>query len=393
MNVRSPYYVIADETGKPEPPADDDISDVDPDVPDEYQEPDTLTEGVSCGDIVNIGEDVGTRIFSLNTDNRVGDVDIDYDVSIPVKIQATWDGNTVHVANQDYVGDSSYQTQMEAAGISTDDMTLTSGGATGTLTINKSTAEPSDVTVQVTSALRNDEYNLTFNCPARPARVVGTLPSPPDGSNIAYNVPVFWVWGNPQISITINGVQVINRQNAFSGSPFAQQFWAFVITDNSQVGNYKEVSTAQSATQTTFISKSQNLKTGWNNITVRLWTTDSFADSQQNIWLNRGGIFHNGTSWGWATANNASLYDYNVSPQLDSGIWKPNAPNSWSQEHYFREMDFQWYEESTGQAGERGYWKPIMNKRIYNNSQQIVRNMTDLIFPGESLNVLDGDLR
>ena len=353
MNVRSPYYVVADDTGKPEPPADDDpdISNEEPDVPDEYQQPDTLTEGVSCGDVVNIGEDVGVRIFRLDTENRTGDIDIDFDVSIPVKIQASWNSNTVDANNGDYLGDSEYSTQLLGAGIPASDMNLTSGGATGTLTINKSAETPAEVLVQVTAPLQNDEYNLTFNCPTRKTRVVGTLPATPDGTNLAYNVPVFFTINNPRVTVIINGVTAVNNVAAYDGNGYTMQNTAFVITDNSQIGSYKSVS-GQRIDKTVFIDKSTYAADGWNSITFITHTNNLIADSQQSsTFPERSGIYHNGNTWGWATQSNHGLYEYTISPEGDNSVYSHPSRTSWNRDHRQVQSTFRWYEESGSKTG------------------------------------------
>ena len=64
---------------------------------------------------------------------------------MPIRISATWDGNTVNAASGDFVGDGLYEFDMLDAGFTLADLSLGSAGsaATGSLTINKSTESPS----------------------------------------------------------------------------------------------------------------------------------------------------------------------------------------------------------------------------------------------------------
>jgi len=343
MNVRSPYYVVVKDEGKPEPPADDpDISDEEPDVPDEYQQPDTLTEGVVCGDVVNIGEDVGVRIFRLNTKNRTGDVDIDFTASIPIKIQASWDGNVVDANNGDYLGDSQFNQQLLDAGIPSADIHLTSGGATGTLTINKSTESPSEVLVQVTAPLQNDDYNLTFNCPPAPSRSAPSLPTP-DGTNLAFNVPAFLFGGSAFVAqppeLRINGTVV---PTSMSFNDVANTF--LVITDFSNLGNFL-LNTA--ARRTHFVSKQTYIKNGDNEISL---THDSFYGFGDTTTLPmRGGIFHNGVEWGWATTYRAHLYEYNISTNQANGVFSYGQSLEYNQDT--TKFTFTWTEDEANNVG------------------------------------------
>ncbi len=167
MNVRSPFYVIADNEGKPESiasdfnqavdtPTDEPATDgtyTNTNLPDQpaayvapspdgdtgatsgpspYVQPETFQETVFSGDVVNIGEDVGIRVFEFDTDDLVGDMTIDFEVNTPVKIRAFWNGGAVDYGNGGYVGDSSYDAALTEAGISAVDRQLGSRDGTST---------------------------------------------------------------------------------------------------------------------------------------------------------------------------------------------------------------------------------------------------------------------
>lgn len=177
MNVRSPFYVIADGEGKPESIGSDFNQAVDtptdqPDVygnytnsnlpdqpaayvlsspdgntgatsgPSPYVQPETFQETVFSGDVVNIGEDVGIRVFEFDTDDLVGDITIDFEVTTPVKIRAFWNGGAIDYGNGGYIGDSSYDAALTEAGVAAGDRQLGSRDGTSTtqLTIGTGSA-------------------------------------------------------------------------------------------------------------------------------------------------------------------------------------------------------------------------------------------------------------
>lgn len=338
MNVRSPYYVVAYDDGKPTTTA------VDPTPPDEYVEPAVETEAVACGNVINVGEDVGVRHYDLDTKNRTGDITVNYSVNVPIRISATWDGNTVNAASGDFVGDGIYEFDMLNAGFTLADLSLGSAGsaATGSLTINKSTESPSNVRVTVTAPLVNDDYQLTFNCPAKPSFATGVLPTP-DGTNLAFNVPVFLVFGSggAEPVIKINGVSVSNSKTITDRPYF------ICITDFSSLGNF---SIQDIARDTLFIPKSTYLKSGFNEIEITLGQTGfgSAYTPHANIYAIRGGIFHNGTEWGWAQYSNASIYEYVISPTAQGGIYSYSGAITGTGT---KTLTFTWNEETGSSIG------------------------------------------
>lgn len=318
MNVRSPYYVVAYDDGKPTTTA------VDPTPPDEYVEPAVETEAVACGNVINVGEDVGVRHYDLDTKNRTGDITINYSVNVPIRISATWDGNTVNAASGDFVGDGLYEFDMIDAGFTLADLSLGSAGsaATGSLTINKSTESPSNVRVTVTAPLVNDDYQLTFNCPAQPSFTDGTLT--PVGNDIIKNVPAFQIFGaygtEPQISI--NGVSITNTMLK------SQRVYFIVVTDFPELGRfaYSYYFNPSEKKPTLFIDKSTYLNSGSNTIEITLGSETFFGLGDQphaNMNVVRGGIFNDGfqNTWAYAQTGTWKQYGYVESPTARNGIY------------------------------------------------------------------------
>ena len=343
MNVRSPFYVIATEEGKPdgiqsgfdqatETPSDAPDSDglytnVNlPDQPLEYVEPEVEQIRVYDGDNICTGVDVGTRVFEFDTgEETVGNITIDYDINIPVKVSANHAGFAYAVEGGDYVGNSRFETQLIEAGIATGDMSLASNARkTGTLTIIKTAAtyEQRFVNVVVYAPIPTDDYCLTFNAPAAPAvpdpypitvpNVGATLPSTPDGSKIAVNdlaIHVSYLTGtssNP--SLLVDGV---------STGENLEPNKTYLFTDNSFVGDFY-FKNPQDTRTTVFIDKSQYFKTGRNQVTFNLP-----AGAEIRVEIARAGIFHDGTNWNWTWASaphsSGSYMSYNHSYSSGGG--------------------------------------------------------------------------
>jgi hypothetical protein len=263
---------------------------------------------------------------------------------------------------------------MEDAGFTSSDFTLTSGRTTGSLTINKTTETPEDVLVQVTAPLRNDDYNLTFTCPTRKVRDNGTLPTP-TGTGLAYNVPAFVSSNNGTYTITINGTVAVSNKVGTDGSVYTPVQYGFVITDNPQIGNYKTVLSNLSV-GTTFIDKSTYLSDGWNDITVQMTTNQFFSDSQQFFSVERGGIFHDGSNWGWATQSTSSIYDHTHSPEADGGVYSHFGAPFWSTDHRRKVARFRWYEES---GSSTGFFDETFNWEIYDTQNNLVYSRQDAL--------------
>ena len=194
INVRSPFFITANNEGAPPLPATSSDPVSNPTVPVEYVEPTTFTETVQCGQNVKIGEDVGSRIYKLNVGSATGIVTIDYTVNVPVSITGYFNTTVPSTIATDFVGSDAYQQQLLDAGIASGGMSLTSGGvATGSVTVNKTTASPETVEILVFAPLKTFDYQLTFNCPTPPSisAPTGDLPAIPSHSNFVENIPAF----------------------------------------------------------------------------------------------------------------------------------------------------------------------------------------------------------
>lgn len=375
MNVRSPFYVIATEEGKPdgiqsgfdqatETPSDTPDSDGLytnanlPDQPLEYVEPEVEQIRVYDGETICTGVDVGTRVFEFDTgEETVGNITIDYDINIPVKITATHAGFGYAVEGGDYVGNSQFETQLIEAGIATVDMSLASNARkTGTLTIIKTEATYAQrfVNVVVYAPIPTDDYCLTFNAPDAPAvpdpypivvpNVGATLPSTPDGSKIAINdLAIHTTYLDREgLPLLVNGVDTGETLEANT---------TYLFTDNSFVGDFY-FHNPQDTRTTVFLDKSQYFVTGYNKVSFNLT-----PGSRVRLEIARAGIFHDGTNWKWTWAgaphSSGSYVSYNhfYSSGGQNGFinFAPtnyiSCPSTW----YNNEVYIGWYE--TGEVG------------------------------------------
>lgn len=206
MNIRNPFFITATGEGAPDlPDAVEDPVD-DPDVPAIYVQPETLTQNVVCGQEINIGEDVGGRIYNFDVGEATGNVTIDYIVNVPISIVGTWNATTPSFSTTGYVGNDLYEQDLLDAGISSGNMSLGTGVQTGTVTISKTAATPTTVSVLVSAPLRTDDYKLTFNCPSAPAvtdpgvNIPSTIPS---HTSFVEQIPAFYVYKHPQSNFNL----------------------------------------------------------------------------------------------------------------------------------------------------------------------------------------------
>ena len=86
INIRNPFYITADDEGAPDLPAAAEDPIDDPDVPAIYVPPSQVTQTVQCGDEVNVGSDVGGKIYTLNVGSTTGNVTVNYTVNVPISI-------------------------------------------------------------------------------------------------------------------------------------------------------------------------------------------------------------------------------------------------------------------------------------------------------------------
>jgi hypothetical protein len=130
---------------------------------------------VGCGDNKISDGFVGKRVYVFSLTGDTGDITINYSGgNVPVKITLAYDGALVSTG---YVGLDAYDSQLISAGIDPSDInTGSTSTKTGSLTLPKTTIEPTVATITVQSPLINDTLNLTFDCPDVPS----TAPTCPD---------------------------------------------------------------------------------------------------------------------------------------------------------------------------------------------------------------------
>ena len=148
INTRSPFYIIANSE---DPPT--------------YTPPTAplQTIPVDCGETYNTGTDVGENLFEFNT-SEVGIVTLSITGNqVPIRFVADWDGNE---ADTGYIGSSDYDAQLIAANIDPADINTDNPSNKNTIiTINKTTATPTLVTLRAYAPLVNDDYEVIFTCP------------------------------------------------------------------------------------------------------------------------------------------------------------------------------------------------------------------------------------
>lgn len=301
INVRSPFFVSATGEGAPDVPAaaDDPIDDPTP-QPD-YVQPETLTQTVLCGETINVGEDIGGRIYNLDVGAATGNITINYTVNVPVSITGYWDVTAPSFSSTAYVGNDDFEQELLDAGISAGSMNLGSGVQTGTVTINKTGATPETVTILVSAPLPTDDYSLTFNCPAAPSVTAPTLPDPPSLTNatLVDVVPAFYMQfvDNANIEMRVNDVLIQHQSSNYIDTNRYYAFSDFNSVGSYAIGKAYETFTVTNSvrtetTPTTYLAKSSNFNTDVNKIefTIRPISPQISA----NVYVNyqKGGIVY-----------------------------------------------------------------------------------------------------
>lgn len=171
INVRSPFYLTIDSEGAP--PA--------------YTPPATLTQPLGCGEQINIGEDVGTRIYEVDMTNRSGTFTINYTIYKPVKITTQVTGDAA--VDRGYLGGDDHAQELIDIGISSSELTGLSSGAfaQGGIAINRSTDTAATLTITVEAPLATDQYQLSMSCPAEtadPASSFSLPATPPTNTDL-----------------------------------------------------------------------------------------------------------------------------------------------------------------------------------------------------------------
>lgn len=150
INVRSPFYLTVDSE----------------DAPPAYTPPATLTQPLGCGEEINVGEDVGTRIYEVDVSNRSGTFRINYTIYRPIKItyQLTEDASPTVVG---YRGGETHKQELIDLGIPSSELTnLASGDFDNSyIQITRTSDSASTLTITVDAPLETDEYRLLMQCP------------------------------------------------------------------------------------------------------------------------------------------------------------------------------------------------------------------------------------
>lgn len=301
INVRSPFFITATGEGAPDIPdsVDDPIDD--PVVPGIYDQPETLTQTVLCGETINVGEDVGGRIYTLQVGAATGDVTINYSVNTPISITGYWDTTTPDFSSTGYVGNDDFEQNLLDAGIEAGDMNLGSGVQTGTVTINKTGATPETVNVLVSAPLPTDDYSLTFNCPSAPTVTAPTLPDPPSLTNatLVDVVPAFYTQyvDNANIEMRVNGVLIQHQSTDYIGTDRYYAFSDFSILGSYAIGQSYETRTVVNSvetqtTPTTYLAKSTYFNTDVNKIEFTITPISSHRYATVYLYHQKGGIVY-----------------------------------------------------------------------------------------------------
>ena len=122
---------------------------------------------VNCGDVINEGSFIGTKTYNLiGVGDKIGDVEIEFLTSgnnqnLPVIFDMSWNGATVSTG---YIGHSDFSGTFFGTDNTGDPTTK---AQPTTLTINKSAATPTQVTLTASTGMSegNDAYSFRLNCP------------------------------------------------------------------------------------------------------------------------------------------------------------------------------------------------------------------------------------
>jgi hypothetical protein len=122
---------------------------------------------VNCGDVINEGSFIGTKTYNLvGVGDKIGDVEIEFLTSgnnqnLPVIFDLSWNGATTSTG---YIGHSDFSGTFFGTDNTGDPTTK---AQPTTLTINKSAATPTQVTLTASTGMSegNDAYSFRLNCP------------------------------------------------------------------------------------------------------------------------------------------------------------------------------------------------------------------------------------
>ena len=325
INVRSPFFITVDGEGAPDLTLDCPVetpgdpvpvepvviqTPTDPvEVPEEYVQPDAKTEEVYCGDTVNVGTDVGVTRYKLEVGDITGDVTVNYTINTPISIIGFWNTTVPDFSSTGYVGNDDFEQDLLDAGISAGSMNLTPGVATGSVTVNKTDASPSTVTILVSAPLPTDDYSLTFNCPSAPAIVPDPAPPVsqvlpnPGHSKLIENIPM-WGLGSSLISgstvkLEVNGVTVSESLDFSKLYYFSDYDPTVELGISGGEGKMRAVLDLPDYSTATRFDKSTYFKEGINEV---VFTINSSGNGGviRNFNFFRGGAFYANSQWNYA---------------------------------------------------------------------------------------------
>lgn len=293
INVRSPFYLTIDSE----------------DAPPAYTPPATLTQPLGCGEQINIGEDVGTRIYEVDMTNRSGTFTINYTIYKPVKITTQVTGESA--VNRGYLGGDDHEQELIDQGVSSSELTGLSSGAfaQGGIAINRSTDTAATLTITVDAPLATDQYQLSMSCPAEtadPASSFSLPGTPPTNTDLLSGSATLGMSFNrgssavfpvsPSLKIYINGSLV----ETISGSTLNVNSTTIVPSVVfSNISGLQWASGVQSFGQNPIIVDNSSFISGSNKIELQFNWDTSVYDSNlyiQQLHCYGTGIFRNTTT-------------------------------------------------------------------------------------------------
>jgi len=294
INVRSPYYLTVDSS----------------DAPPDYTPPTTITQPLACGQEINIGEDVGTRIYEVDMTNRSGTFTINYTIYTPIKITTQVTGDSV--VNRGYLGGDDKKQDLINLGVPSSDLTgLTSGAfAQDSIAINRASNSAATLTITVDAPLTTDDYKFIMACPAETAAPESTFSLPSstptntnllDGSQTLSMAFYNQTYGSgfpvsPSMSIYVNDSLVQTLSPAAFGFDDNTKVPTIIFSSISGLG---WASNVQSFDKSPIIISDSTFISGDNKIGISMdWDINSW-NSQiniQTIEFMRTGIFRNTTA-------------------------------------------------------------------------------------------------
>jgi len=293
MNVRSPFYIVADSEGIPG------VITEDPVKPADFVIPTTLTQNVECDSTVNVGQDIGKKIYRLEVGEVTGDVSLNYTITrVPIEIKFRHSNTEV---NANFRGSNKYAGKVTEYGGQITNLVGTDV-ATGTLTFSKATAQPTYVDWEVNAPFRTEGYVFTFSCPTIPlVEEEVVYAATPTHSQLVNRDPYFYFPKDTPIDIYINNTKVTTG-DTLNGY--------YVISDFDDITPFKIFRASDNLTPT-FITKSSHIRQKIKNV-----IEFRFKEDFDNFQFRRGvnGVFYNSatSSYEWANAldRRPVLYDY-----------------------------------------------------------------------------------